>query len=159
MAHHQVTKSSQNTKIMNLAMHQPYQDQFVLLPNFSHLTLEVFVRIEYSQFSKTMIFVFHPTHPQVTKSSQNTKIMDFAIHQPCQDQFLLLPNFSHNTLEAFLIFQPFFQNHDFRFSPPTPPSHKIKPKHQNHRDWLCTSHAKINFFGSQTFTTSLWRHL
>jgi len=100
--HHQVTKSSQNTKIMNLAMPQPCQDQFLLLPNLSHITLEVFVRIESSQFSKTMIFVFHPTHYQVTKSSQNTKIMDFAMHQPCQDQFHLLPNFSHITLEEFV---------------------------------------------------------
>jgi len=31
-----------------------------------------------SQFSKTMISVFHPTHHQVTKSSQNTKIMELG---------------------------------------------------------------------------------
>ena len=100
--HHQPTKSSQNTKIMKLAMHQPCQDQFLLLPNFSHTTLEAFVRIESSQFSKTMIFVFHQNHYQPTKSSQNTKIINLAMHQPCQDQFLLLPNFSHITLEAFV---------------------------------------------------------
>jgi len=99
MAHHQVTKSSQNTKIMNSAMHQPCHDQFLLLANFSHITLEVFVRIESSQFFEN---VFHPTHHQVTKSSQNTKIMDFAMHQPSQDQFLLLSNFSHITLEEFM---------------------------------------------------------
>nr|XP_007161557.1 hypothetical protein PHAVU_001G079600g [Phaseolus vulgaris]ESW33551.1 hypothetical protein PHAVU_001G079600g [Phaseolus vulgaris] len=102
MTHHHVTKSSQNTKIMNLVMHQPCQDQFLLLPNFSHITLEEFVRIESSQFSKTMIFLSHPTHHQVTKSSQNTKIIHLAMHQPCQDQFLLLPNFSHITLEVFV---------------------------------------------------------
>ena len=83
-------------------MHQPCQDQFLLIPNFSHITLEAFVRIESSQFSKTMIFVFHQNHHQATKSSQNTKIMNFAMHQPCQDQFLLIPNFSHITLEAFV---------------------------------------------------------
>ena len=100
--HQQPTKSSQNTKIMNLAMHQPCQDQFLLIPNFSHITLEAFVRIESTQFSRTMIFVFHQNHHQPTKSSQNTKIMNLAMHQPCQVQFLLLPNFSHITLEAFL---------------------------------------------------------
>jgi len=100
--HHQETKSSENPKIIDLAFHQPCQDHFILLPNFYHITLEAFVRIEFSQFSKTMIFVFHPTHHQVTKSSQNTKIIDLALHQPCQDQLLFLPNFSHMTLEAFV---------------------------------------------------------
>ena len=70
-AHHQVTKSSQNTKIMHLAMHKPCQDLFLLLPNFSPITLEVFVRIESSQFSKTMIFVFHPTHHQWWKKAKH----------------------------------------------------------------------------------------
>ncbi|KAK6645796.1 hypothetical protein PHAVU_L002190 [Phaseolus vulgaris] len=100
--HHQATKSSQKSKIMNLAMHQPCQDQFLLIPNFSHITLKAFVRIESSQFSKTMIFVFHQNHHQATKSSQKSKIMNLAMHQPCQDQFLLIPNFSHITLEAFV---------------------------------------------------------
>jgi len=59
-------------------MHQPCQDQFLLIPNFSHITLEAFVRIESSQFSKTMIFVFHPSHHQVKKSSQNTKTMELG---------------------------------------------------------------------------------
>ena len=85
-----------------MILHQPCQDQFLLLLNFSHNTLEAFVRIESSQFSKTMIFVFHPTHHQVKKSSQNTKIMHLAMHQPCQDQLRLLPNFSHFTLEVFV---------------------------------------------------------
>jgi len=75
---HQVTKSSQYTKIMDFAMHQPCQDQFLLLSKFSHINLEEFVRIESSQFSKTMIFVFHPSHHQVTKSSQNTKIIEIG---------------------------------------------------------------------------------
>ena len=105
--HHQVTKSSQNTKIMNLTMHQPCQhqpcqDQFLLLPNFSHMTLEAFVKIGSSQFSNTMIFVFHQNHHQPTKSRQNTKIIHLAMHQPCQDQFRLIPNFSHITLKAFV---------------------------------------------------------
>jgi len=89
-------------KSWNLALLQPCQDQFLLLSNISHITLEAFVRIESSQFSKTMIFVFHPTHHQITKSSQNTKIMHLAMHQPRQDQFYLLPNFSHFTLEVFV---------------------------------------------------------
>ena len=55
--------------------------------------------------------------------------------------------------------QPDFKNHDFRFSPHTPPSHKIKPKHQNHQTWLYTNHTKINSFCSQPCPTSLWRHL
>ena len=55
--------------------------------------------------------------------------------------------------------QPVLENHDFRFSPHTPPSHKINPKHQNHGTWLCTNHAKINFFCSQSSPTSLCRHL
>jgi len=45
------------------------------------MTLEAFVSIESSQFFKTMIFVFHPTHHLVTKSSQNTKIMELG-HSP-----------------------------------------------------------------------------
>jgi len=49
-----------------------------LLSNFSDITLEAFERIESSQFLKTMIFVFHPTHHQVTKSNQNTKIVELG---------------------------------------------------------------------------------
>jgi len=60
-------------------MHQQYQDQFFLLPNFFHITLEAFERIESTQFSKIMIFVFHPTHHQVTKFSQNTKITKLVL--------------------------------------------------------------------------------
>jgi len=65
-------------------MHQQYQDQFLLLPNFFHITLEAFERIESTQFSKIMIFVLDPTHHQVTKSSQNTKItkLDLAPTMP-----------------------------------------------------------------------------
>ena len=68
---HSTTSQNQakTPKSWNLAMHQPFQDQFLLLPNFSHVTLEAFVKIESSHFCKTMIFVFHPTHHQVTKSS------------------------------------------------------------------------------------------
>jgi len=91
-------------KSWNLAMHQPCQDQFLRFPNFSHITLEAFVRIESSQFSKTKIFVCHPTHHQVAKSSQKPKLWNLAMHQPCQDQFLLLPNFCHIILKAFVRF-------------------------------------------------------
>jgi len=73
------TKSKNQAKTpksWNLALHQPCHCQFLLLPNFSHITLEAFVRIESSQLCKTMIFVFHPTHHQDTKSSQTTKIME-----------------------------------------------------------------------------------
>ena len=131
--HQQVTKSSQNTKIMHLAMHQPCQDQFLLLPNFSHITLEAFVRIDSCQLSKTMIFVFQPTHHQVTKSSQNSKIMHLAMHQPCQDQFLLLPNFSH-MMDAFVRIESsqFFKTMIFVFHLTHHHVTKIKPKHQNH---------------------------
>jgi len=55
--------------------------------------------------------------------------------------------------------QPVYQNHEFCFSPHTPPSHKIKPKYQNHGTWLCTNHFKINSFFSQSSPTSLSRHL
>ena len=65
------TKSQYQAKTPNLVMHQPCQDQFLLLPKFSHVTLEAIVRFESRHFSKTMIFVFHPTHHQVTKSNQN----------------------------------------------------------------------------------------
>jgi len=100
------TSKSENqaktAKSWNLAMHQPCQNKFLLLSNFSYITLEAFVKIESIQFSKAMIFAFHPTHHQVTKSSQNTKIMHLAMHQQCQNQFRLLPNFSHFTLEVFV---------------------------------------------------------
>ena len=142
-------------------MHQQCQHQFLLLPNFSHITLEAFVRIDSSQFSKTMIFVFHTTHHQLTKSSQNTKIMElgFAPTMPRSISFApkLLPHHFGGIFEDAV--QPVFQNHDFRYSPNTAPRHKIKPKHQNHGTWLCTNHSKINSFCSQTSPTSLWRHL
>jgi len=83
-------------------MHQPCQDQFLLLPIFSHITLQAFVKIESNQFCKTMIFIFHRSHLQVTKSSEKTKIMDFAMNQSCQAHFHLLPNFYHIALGAFL---------------------------------------------------------
>ena len=142
-------------------MHQPCQDQFLLHPNFSHITLEALVRIESSQFSKTKIFVFHPTHHEVTKSSQNTKIMEFC-HAPTMSRSIpfapkLLPHHFGAICEDWV--QPVFQNHDFRFSRHTPPSHKIKPKHQNQGTWLCTNHVKINSFCSQTSRTSLRTHM
>jgi len=67
--HHQVTKSSQNTKITKLGLAAT-----ILPPNFSNITLEAFVRFVSNHISKTLIFVFHPAHHQVIKSSQNTKI-------------------------------------------------------------------------------------
>ena len=142
-------------------MHQPCQDQFLRFPNFSHITLEEFVRIESSQFSKTKIFVFHPIHHQVTKSNQTPKSWNLAMHQPCEDQFLLLPNFPHITLEAFVRFysSQFSKIKIFVLNPHTPPSHKIKPKHKNHGTWPCTNHVNINSFCSQTSPTSLLRHL
>ena len=96
--------------------------------------MEALVKIESSQFSKTMIFVFHPRHHQVTKSSQNTKIMElgYAPNKPRSIPFapkLLLHHFG-GICEDWV--QPVFQNHDFRFSPNTPRSHKMKPTYQNH---------------------------
>jgi len=89
--HYQVTKSP------NLAIHQPYQDQFLLLPNIFHITLESFERIESTQFSKIMIFVFHPTHHQVTKSSQNTKITKLGLEPTMQRSISFPPKlFPHH---------------------------------------------------------------
>jgi len=107
-----------------------------------------------------MIFVFQPRHRQVTKSSQNTKIMElgFAPTMPMSIPFapkLLPPHFGGFCEDGV---QPVFPNHDFRFSPNTPPSHKIKPKHINHGPWLCTNHAKINSFCSQTYPTCSQPH-
>ena len=115
-------------------MDQQCQDQFLLLPNFFHITLEAFVRIESSQFSKTKIFVSHSTHHHVTKSSQNTKIMEHG-HAPTMSRSIpfapkLLPHHFGGICDV--LFLLVFQNQDFRFSPHTPPSHKIKPKIQNH---------------------------
>ena len=142
-------------------MHQPCQDQFLLIPNFSHLTLKAFVRIESSHFSKTMIFVFHQNHHQATKSSQKSKIMALG-YAPTMSRSI---PFAHKFLPHHFggicedLFQPVFQNQDFRFSPHTPPTHKIKPKHKNHGTWPCTNHVNINSFCSQTSATSLLRHL
>ena len=130
------TKSQNQVKTpksWNLALHKPCLDRLLLLPHISHITLEAFVRIKSKQFSKTMIFVFHPTYHQVTKSSQNTKIIElgYAPTMPRSIPFAL-KLFPHNfggICEDWV--QPVFQNHDFRFSPHTPPSDKIKPKHQN----------------------------
>jgi len=69
---HQVTKSSQN--------HQTWLcTNPSKINSFSSHTLEAFERIESTQFSKIMIFIFHPTHHQVTKSSQNTKITKLGL--------------------------------------------------------------------------------
>jgi len=108
-----------------------------------------------------MIFVIHPTQHRVTKSSQNTKIMElgYAPTMPRSIPFAPknLPHHFGGICEGLV--QPVWQNHDFCFSPSTPPSHKIKPKHQNHETWLCTNHTKINSFCFQTSPASLWRHL
>ena len=60
-------------------MYKPYQDQFLLLQYFFHITWEAFERIEFIQFSKIMIFIFHTTHHEVTKYSQNTKIRKLVL--------------------------------------------------------------------------------
>ena len=142
-------------------MHQPCQDQFLLLPSLSHITLQAFVRFESNHFSKTMIFVFHPTHHQVTKSSQNSKItkLGYAPSTPRSIPFVpkLFPHHFVGICEVWA--QPLFQNHDFCFSHHIPPSHKIKQKHENHQTWLYTNHTKINSFCCKPFPTSLWRHL
>jgi len=77
------------------------QDQFLLPPNISHITLEAFLRFEFNHISKTMILFFTP-HTTKSKNLSNTpKSPNLVIHKPHQDQFLLLLNFSHITLEAF----------------------------------------------------------
>jgi len=130
----QHTTKSQNQaktpKSWNLAMHQPCQDQFLLLSNFSHMTLEAFVRIESSQFCKSMIFVFHPTHHQVTKSSQNTKIMELGFAPTMPRSILSLSNISHITLEAFVRIESsqFFKTMIFVFHPT---HHQVTKSSQN----------------------------
>jgi len=135
-----------------------YKDQFLLPPNFSHITLEAFLRFESNHISKTLIFFFYPSHQQVKKSSQNTKITKFAYapRSPRSIPFApkLFPHHIEGICEVWV--QPHFPDHDFRFSPHTPPNHKIKP---NHQTWLCANHAEINSFFPQTFPTSRWRYL
>ena len=94
-------------------------------------------------------FTQHTTKSQ--NQAKTPKSWNLAMHQPCQDKFLLLPKFSYITLEAFVRIESsqFCKTMIFRFSPNTPPSHKIKQKHQNHGTWLCTNHIKINSFLSQ----------
>jgi len=92
-------------------MHQPCQDQFLFPRNFFHITLEAFVRFEANHISKTLIFVFHPSHHQVTKSDLNTKItkLGYAPTMPRSIPFApkLIPHhFAHITLEAFVSFEP-----------------------------------------------------
>ena len=117
--------------------------------------------VECNQFSKTKIFVFHPTHHQLTKSSQKTKIMELG-HGPTMSRSIPfapkhLPHHFLGICEHWV--QPVFQNHDFRFSPHTTASHKIKPKNQNHGTCPWTNYVKINSFCSQTSPTSLSNHL
>ena len=116
--------------------------------------------IESSQFSKTMIFVFHQSHHQPTKSSQNTKIMNSAMHQPCQDQFLLLPNLSHIIWRHLWGLSPAsFPKPWFLFFTKINTNPQNKAKTPKSWTWLCTNHVKINSCCSQTSSTSLSRHL
>ena len=149
---HKIKPKHQNHQ--NLVIQQPYQDQFLLLPTFSHITLEAFVRIEYSHISKTLTFVFHPSHHQVTRSSQNTKITKFGYTTTRSRTIPFVPKlFPHQFEGIWEVWdQPHFQNHDFHFWPHPQPSHNIHP---NHQTWLCTNYAKINSFYLQTFPTSL----
>jgi len=61
-------------KSPNLVYHQPFEDQFLVLQKFYHITLEAFVRFESSHIFKTMILVFQSANHQVKKSTLNTKI-------------------------------------------------------------------------------------
>ena len=122
------TTKSQNQaktpKSPNLAIHQPHQDQFLLFPNFSHITFYAFVRFEPNHFSETIIFIFYPTHHQVTKSSQNTKIIKLG-YAPTMPRWIPFApkHFPHHFRGIFEVWvQPHFQNHDFRFSTLTPPT-------------------------------------
>ena len=128
-------------------MHQPHRDKFILLPNFSHITLDAFLKFESSHFSKTMIFVFHRTHHQVTKSSQNTKITTLGYAQTTPRSIPFAPTlFTHHFGGICEVeVQPLFQIHDFPFSTHTPPSYKIKPKHQNHQTYASTMLISIPF--------------
>jgi len=136
-------------------MHQPYQDKFHLLPNIFNITLQSFERIESTQFSKIMIFVFHPIHHQVTKSSQITKL-GLVPTMPRLIPFAtkLFPHHLGGICEVWV--HPLFQTMIFVFHLT---HHKVTKSSQNHQTWLCTNHTKINSFCSQTFCTSHWKHL
>ena len=106
-------------------------------------------------------FRFSPHTPPSHKIKPKHQIMElgFAPIMPRSIPFAakLLPHYFGGICEDWV--QPVLQNHDFRFSPHTPPSNKIKPKHQNNGTLLWTNHAKINSFCCQTFPTSLWTYL
>ena len=140
-------------------MHQPRQDQFLLLPNFFHITFEAFVRIESSQFSKTMIFRFSPKSPQShkTKPKHQSHELGYAPTMSRSIPFApkLLPHHFLGICEYCV--QPVLQKNDFRFSPHKPPSHKMKPKNQT---WLSPNPTNINFgciCGS--FSSLVMKHL
>ena len=136
-------------------MHQLYQDQFLLLPNFLHITLEEFEGIESIQFSKIMIFVFHPTHHQIIQSSQITKA-DFTPTMSRSIPFAPKPFPHHFGGICEVWVQPLFKIMIFVFQPT---HHQVTKSTQIHQTWLCNNNTKINFFCSQTFSISLRKHL
>ena len=101
--HHQLNNSSQNTKItkLGLATIMPRSIPFPpkLFPHHFGGICEVWVQPLFQNHDFSF-FTPHTTNSQ--NQAKTPKSWNLAIHQPCQDQFLFLPNFSHITLEAFV---------------------------------------------------------
>ena len=134
-------------------MPKPYQDQFVMQPNFSHLIFDAFVTIPYRDCTKTITSFIHQFCYQ-GKKTQSTELGQ-AKAQPRSIPFatnLFTPHFlciCDNSPTGL------HKNHNFTYSPILLPRQK-KPIH---RTWLSQNQTKINSFCNQTFHTSFFMHL
>ena len=151
--HHQVKKSSQNHQTWlctNHAKINSFCTQTFPTSLWKHLW-----GLSPSTFPKPWFSFFTP---DTTKSENVAKItkLGYAPTIPRSIPFApkIFPHHFGRIREDWV--HPFFKNHVFRFSPHTTPSHKI---YINHQTWLSTNHGKINSFCTQSFPTSLWRHL
>jgi len=146
--HHQVTKSSQNTKITKLGLAPTIPRSISFSPKlFPHHFGDI---CDYwvHPVLQNHDFRFAPLTQQVTKSSENTKITKLGLAPTIPISIPFSPKlFQHHFGSIWEdLVRLVFKNHDFHFSPHTPPSHKIKQKHQNYQTWLNTNHTKINSF-------------
>jgi len=66
-------RHKKQAKRPNLVKPKPYQDQFLLQPNFSHLILHTFVTIAHQESSKTVTSLIHQFCYQGNKS-QSTQL-------------------------------------------------------------------------------------
>ena len=100
------TTKSQNLaktpKSPNLAMHQPYEHQFLLVPKFPTSLWRHLWGLSPATFRKSWFSFFTPHTTKSQNQAKTPKSPNLALHQPYQDQFLFLPNFSHITLEVFV---------------------------------------------------------